>query len=414
MSLLLQILAPELIEMILDTFCEHLAQINCRICSSPRCTCHGDEARKFIDKALPSTYALASLNRTCKHLRQATTWRLYYCPVTRGPQQSWYLARTILTRPELAQLVKFLLVEGGRRPSLQYEKEEIPSEMMQYYRERIAAFDDKYTYLRYIHVPITYSVGKRLAKFGQGVPVDLITSLCPNVENLEYSLPNESYYNAGFLEPGIMFWPGHTSTNTVKNIIIRSGDYWICRDEEMELLLRWAPKLEGIFLSCFHTGIMGRTYENDVRDKSTLQLNFVKVLKIKESRLMEGDLSRLLSLCPNLEEFVYELDIEELEVSGTAEPYVLTLSPMHAARVVHNHLHVKGGRLKRFVVDLTCTVDRLYEYLSAANHGDTYWNHSNMPPSDYYNFVDEESNEILKATEMLAKLGVEFLCDLEV
>ena len=46
---------------------------------------------------------------------------------------------------------------------------------------------------------------------------------------------------------------------------------------------------------------MGRTYENDVRDKSTLQLNFVKVLKIKESRLMEGDISRLLSLCPNLE-----------------------------------------------------------------------------------------------------------------
>ena len=91
----------------------------------------------------------------------------------------------------------------------------------------------------------------------------------------------------------------------------------------------------------------------------------------------KSDFPKLLTLFPNVEELAFERSFIDVP-----------LSPMEVANEIYKHL--TPGSLKKFALDLT-----MDDYL------------------DLHKFrIRGYSDEIPQATEMLAKLGVEFVCKL--
>ena len=362
MTSLVKAMHPELMEMILDEVCGDFIKRNCQHCSSPRCTCHEKTAHGFVHRALPSIYALASLNRTCRYIHELTTRRLYRCPVTEGSQEAWYLARTLFVRPDLAQLVKVLILKESERPGPgpgpRSDDDGVPEEMIQYYEEKIGAAGF------YLHK------GRPCLGGSRGVPIDIVTSLCPSIKHLEatYYLDHDSTF----------FWPRHTSTTTLKNIKIQRDGNCPIRPEEMQELLRWAPNVESITFSCFYVGIMGPEYKD--YDGSALRLRRVKRVEFERSILTKTGLSRVFCIFPNLEDLVFTFRVGHIVV-------FTPLRPIEVAELTLSHL--QPGKLKRFVMDMT------QEARLRGPFGRGY-------PQQY-------RKEIPKATEMLAKVGVEFV-----
>lgn len=369
MSWLLNTMHAELMEMILDEVCKDLVKTNCRRCFSPRCTCRVKSTGLFVYTVFPSVCTLARLNRTCRYLHELTTSRLYGYPVLPSVPASWYLTRTLLARPDLAQSVKFLVI-GGHQARPGPGEKDFPEEVIQYYKERLAPFEHEEDQdIRSIDEPGQNSWKEKLVKCGggEGVPLDLITSLCPNIEHLECR-DNHS-------KP----WLGQASTNKLKSI-----DIWLrvagWPNEPGKVpgqaLLRWAPNLEHITF----TSLMMDHGDYTNYDGSTLQLHGVKRVVTRGSWLRRPDLARsdlakLLTVFPNLEELTLGY-----------WPTGVSLSPVQVADEFHRHL--KPGKLKRFVADLTELV-HLPENLGVRRY-----------------------HEIPQATVMLAELGVEFICKL--
>ncbi|KAK4214943.1 hypothetical protein QBC37DRAFT_420240 [Rhypophila decipiens] len=163
-------------------------------------------------------------NRTCKRLQHLTTRSIYQCPQTKSHQATWYLTRTLLARPDLAAMVEFLVL--GRCEALSTFPTLPPrprsririttpcilppapisqaggvllDEVLSQFRNIFGLeceISCCYDALHHRH-PVCNLPAIRLHN---SAPVDLITSLCPNVEALETD------GNVTLVNPGGVFW----------------------------------------------------------------------------------------------------------------------------------------------------------------------------------------------------------------
>ncbi|KAM7187687.1 hypothetical protein V8F33_011071 [Rhypophila sp. PSN 637] len=228
-------------DMILAHFTRHLIKRECPKCFATRCTCSADDegdASKYETELCiaiaQNVSALAGLNRTCKRLQHLTTRSIYQCPQTKSHQATWYLTRTLLDRPDLAEMVEFLVLGRWEAPStftilpprpnqwgipittpcdlppapIWQGGGVLPDEVLSHFRNRVGLdcepiFCCYRSIFRYEHPAGKLDCSAAL-RLHNSAPLDLITSLCPNLETLETDS------NITVVNPGGVFWTGGT------------------------------------------------------------------------------------------------------------------------------------------------------------------------------------------------------------
>ncbi|KAK0642957.1 hypothetical protein B0T16DRAFT_459152 [Cercophora newfieldiana] len=184
--------------------------------------CSPDYAWDGGDLATPSQ-TLVSLSQSCQVLHDLTAQHLYRHP----EPNNWLLTRTLITRPDLAQLVRRLWLEHD------YDDSDIPPEVSDFYVRRIDEGNTaSNTDTEYYHLDLIKQEGLG------GAPSDVISSLCPNLE--EFSCNNVLSGTPYFWTPNSMM---KLKTVTLCN---EPCDRIGAGLEDFEPLLFAAPNIEEI------------------------------------------------------------------------------------------------------------------------------------------------------------------------
>ncbi|KAM7185675.1 hypothetical protein V8F20_011699 [Naviculisporaceae sp. PSN 640] len=238
-------LPVELFNNIISPWTGHLKRKDCTKCHSIRCTCRdGLDPATWHRIIAENTTMLAALNRTCKSLQARTTRQLYQCPMPRSAQASWYLARTLIEHPDLALLTEFLILGVWTSPR-QWECYEdwcwngdsyrawVPAKHVprrspaQIWEKGGILPEEVVAYFDRLRPNTTHHTkGTDTLKRHSGVPVDLLISLCPNLEVLETDNdvgPVELIDSPGTY--GLRTWkPQQVSFKKLKTLKIWQGD----------------------------------------------------------------------------------------------------------------------------------------------------------------------------------------------
>jgi hypothetical protein len=202
---------------------------------------------------------LAAFSQTCKILYRSSLRHLYNDVST---EQHWLLARTLITRPDLAQLVKTLSL-----PCDWSDEEDIPPEVDDYWERKAEGHSEE----------------NRADPTGM---TDVVSSLCPNLEELDgYNILSGTPY----------FWTPNLLPK-LANVCIYSADdsevtAHFC---ELEPLFRAAPNIKDMQVQRFHD-----VRETDVELTQLMRIDFVW------SCIDAEQLRHLLKMFPNLEELVF-------------------------------------------------------------------------------------------------------------
>ncbi|KAM7199958.1 hypothetical protein V8F33_004132 [Rhypophila sp. PSN 637] len=314
----LEIFPLEIVEMILDEFCHHTRLSPCQTCLSLDCSC------EYIhpSRRPPITTwvrALASLNRTCRRLNELIMARLYRDPTT-ARHSPTLLTRTLIARPDLARLVRFLRVDKG--PSgLSYYGNVTSEEVVDYVVNKIIARRQAWG----LEAQSREDCQAQLGSLEYCASKDVMTSLCTNIEAI---------YSDGILmddpvfplcERGVedsshrtfqrnVFWtPGELAFSKLKMIDLSHTD------EEDGLIGFPMSKFQGL-LGCAALSVqalrlwqpwscdivrvpISMTVQGTV--SATVRLDMVTRIIIDDGLLHFQDLLDLVELCPNVEYFKY-------------------------------------------------------------------------------------------------------------
>ncbi|KAK4039903.1 hypothetical protein C8A01DRAFT_16203 [Parachaetomium inaequale] len=269
----LGILPGELVEAVVTALCVYCSPGEGRCCLNSNCTClDGDPT----DRSRIS--ALASLCLTSRKLNAAATRHLYHVL----PSRKWsLLARTLLARKDLARLAKALRVGFCFSADGSHSSPELDS----YFSEQLGAYldslsSDKRTQIRQ-RLP-----RENLFPESNNAALDIMVSLCPNLETLEAILEYLEVFR--FCPPNSM--------PRLQTVVLSHGD------TEGGIHLR---NLEPLFLAA--PNITSLTlYMVDERGGIQATLEKLTHLDFQCSAFDAATLASVLAACPSLESLKYE------------------------------------------------------------------------------------------------------------
>ncbi|KAM7220396.1 hypothetical protein V8F06_004175 [Rhypophila decipiens] len=386
----LEVFPLEIVLKILDEFCHHTRLSPCQTCLSLNCSCecihpsHKPPITAWVR-------ALASLNRTCRRLNELTTARLYRDP-TAARHSPALLTRTLIARPDLARLVRFLRV--GERAS-DYYGGVISEEVCDYVVNKV--IDRRQA--RGLEARSREDCRAQLGRLGYRycATLDVMTSLCTNIEAVD----GDDILTDDALEPLCerrvedssplpfqtdVFWtPGELAFPKLKMINLSYADteYGFPMSTFQGLLGCAALSVQALRLcqlcSCDIVRVPIRmTMQGTV--SATARLYMVTHIIVDDGVLDFQDLLNLVELCPNVEYFRYTCGGPRVALEGEQ------FGPQHA---VDAALALQGGgqgwkRLKEISLGL--------------------W------ADDFKELWDED--EVPDAERMFAERGIKFTCEI--
>ncbi|KAK4032873.1 hypothetical protein C8A01DRAFT_20123 [Parachaetomium inaequale] len=279
-------LPAELVEAVVTELCIHCSPGVERCCYNSNCYCAN------MDPAdVERIHALTGLCLTSRHLNSIATRHLYHAIDSR----CWLLlGRTRVARPDLALLARTM------RNCWSYGTDQRSCPTMQ---DLYAYFSSKRaTYLETVSEELSEEDWPQESLKGRvdddafwagdnNLPLDILTSLCPNLEALDVSV---SYFHAfRFCTPN--------SLPHLKHVIIAHADTTYGIDlSNIFPLLRAAPNLtRAVFWSVDACG------ELDVT------LPKLTYLHLQNTSISVESLVNILRACPNLETFHYTMGVGE-------------------------------------------------------------------------------------------------------
>ena len=363
----LDVFPMEIIDNIVDQLCRppgHRTSIlqPCHTCIRVACLCY-------------NATELAILARTCRLLNTLATPRLYYFPGVVSSDQGFLLARTLITRPDLARLVKVLHLD-----ELEGITTDVPEEVTEAYMARFHVIDPDSN--RPTDPKLAWDYMKR--DWDYLTPIGLLTSLCPDIESFQSDdlfLPDDR----------LPFWtPGGLNCSKLKTVSIRHWDTEMGFDLiDFEPLLSGARdslcSIQGHMMSgCSETGADDNLANTTER---TGRLVAVTRIALTYSGLSADSLSDLLQLCPNVQELEYEtggaiVNMEE-DQFGPADVAEIVI------RILDGHGNADGEKCK--------PLTSLKRVLIDFRDGDDHW-------------MDNWGTEADAAVRALAERGIEFIC----
>jgi hypothetical protein len=273
-------LPVELVDAILQALCLNCTppeDDGCRTCYSPICHCSAEEPADCSRVA-----ALAALCRTSRQLNSLAIVHLYHRPIC--DSRMALLARTLLARKDLASLVRDL-----RIGEVHFDPSQLDPETAAHFTRQFQAYLDA---LSEDERESATAHSEPLDKNGQFsddayVAVDIMSSLCPNLETLHATL---SYFE-GFRLCAPQSMPH------LRTVALSHADTELGIDLATAItLFRAAPNITRM---TFYMISACSNLADVVLDKVT-HLDF------RNSALSSDALSLILAACPNVETFKYQ------------------------------------------------------------------------------------------------------------
>ncbi|KAL2022207.1 hypothetical protein VTK56DRAFT_5817 [Thermocarpiscus australiensis] len=273
-------LPAEIVDAIVGVLCLHCTPGDVRQCfiESRDCANPGPTEHSRVS-------ALLSLCLTSRQLNSVATRHLYHRPLVR---ERWLLARTLVAREDLA-----LLVRDWHTGNMPLAKElSCPPEVETYFADQYRSWVNRQPEDRALLACNSKDKYDRMIKRSSSFPLDILTSLCPNLETLHAYIGD--YYVSMFFPP--------QSLLRLQNVALRrpySEDYNIHRDlRDFIPLFRAAPNITKIL---FH----------DMRgcDELGLTLDKLTHLNIRDCAFDGVSLANILRACPNLETLEYDMGV---------------------------------------------------------------------------------------------------------
>ncbi|KAG7289930.1 hypothetical protein NEMBOFW57_006307 [Staphylotrichum longicolle] len=232
-----------------------------------------------MDADLAHISALASLCSTSRHLNNIATRHLYHH--VRG-KHWWRLARTLLARKDLAHRIRSM-----RIPSVTgVEEADCPPQVVAYYDSQRKIYLD--AFLGDDRDEAMFHLGDdELYKGGGNIPVEILSSLCPNLETLE----SDIYYFGTF-----RFCAPHSMLHLRSIALSHNDTRYGMSLEHVAPLFRAAPNITHA-LFCMVSSC----------DKLDVTLPKLISLDFRKSTFSGSSLVDILSACPNLKTFRYEM-----------------------------------------------------------------------------------------------------------
>lgn len=296
----LQDLPSEILLRIIESFCLHCTPIpvlQCRsgcLAVSSHCCHRGVAYRCAIED---SSFVLAALCLTSRHLHNLTIRPLYHRPCTKN---WWLLARTLLSRPDLASHVKHLCFpEFFEYPD---SLSDVPDTVLSYYKTNVDAYaatlrpHDADEFWRLL------AMDDPLVDGNTNYPMTILTSLCPAVEHVEGVMMYGAAFE--FCKPGSM---PKLKTLEVVHYDTEGG----IAMSNYQGLFKAAPGLEVVRGNALAFGEEDEEEEEEQgeeeerRPREQVRLEAVREVEFQYTAMGAGELRGLLKACPGMETFVY-------------------------------------------------------------------------------------------------------------
>lgn len=264
-------LSLELVQEIIDQLCLH--------CASPEPWQRINEDVGILkrDRKTDSHIAtLASLCLTSRWLNDIATCHLYHRP---SCAKWWLLARTLITRKDIAQYVKQLNIGDFLSPDTA-----LPREVSEYYIEKLLSHAQGLPEAE--RADFLADKEEKVTSGEINTVVDILTNLCPNLENLDTTI---SYFEVfSFCLP--------QSMATVKSLAVNYEDLECgIRFEDLRAFFLAAPNITAI-----------RCFALETCDGLPFTLDNVTHLDLQHSCISADSLANILRACPRLETLQYE------------------------------------------------------------------------------------------------------------
>ncbi|KAK4151393.1 hypothetical protein C8A00DRAFT_45398 [Chaetomidium leptoderma] len=284
---LLSNLPAELIEDIIQVFClgctaNPLAEDE-RYCYFGNCRCPAYRSAPYHSSRVS---ALASLCLTSRQLNSAATRHLYHRPLG---NKWWLLARTLLARKDLGQMVRDF-------PEKNYDMDgaelNCPPEVGTYFAEYYQAYVDSLPENSFLMESALETLNDVPFRRGENFPLDIITSLCPNLETLSTDV---DYFNV------FRFCPPQSLVR-LRSVTLAHADTEFGMDIGYSVhLFRAAPNIDNLTL-----------YAAARCPDLNLTLDKLTNLNLQPGAFSSNSLHHILAACPNLERFNYEMGYDNV------------------------------------------------------------------------------------------------------
>ncbi|KAK5658122.1 hypothetical protein OQA88_2678 [Cercophora sp. LCS_1] len=274
--------------------------------------------------------ALASVCRTSRRLNQLATWRLYHSLTNFETRDRWrQIARTLIARPDIAQLVKHLILHDTA-PVCQVGEwaggldQSLPPEVNDHFKRLVVQYPEAG------FTPTELS-RRFMAENNLTAQLALMASLCPNLDMLDCNIyPDTNCVEYGFCPPGSM--------QSLHSLRIQFTD---CFLSPFSLrpgfqLLRAAPNIR--FLRIFSA--KGCHIPKDLVLKELTEVDLRMCL------MHEEQFVAFLKMCPNLRRLRYKHYKHDPDWRSAVEG--MGFSPVTAALAVSLH----APNLEYFQLDL--------------------------------------------------------------
>ncbi|KAM7185677.1 hypothetical protein V8F20_011701 [Naviculisporaceae sp. PSN 640] len=401
-SPLKRVMPRELLLMVLDELSPQLLRIDCNMCMIAKCTCWDDTeaitAHRYRILVNENIRALSALSRTCNELRALVTPLLYACPLTPTLQGGWFLARTLIDSPKLAQLVRILMpIHPGLSTERSHNKEP-PPEVMAFCIGRKTlptSLDAPESRISSSHRQVMKTLAKGYDN-NLGIPVDFITSLCPNLEDLCIRRAPSPYGARWSCIRPWAFWGDGMTFPKLKRV---SVDMWranqLFGERQYLPLLRRIPNLESLhILKC------NAEAEHSESAMPGLVLHKLRFLELGTVYRGEERLDKILPMMPNIEQLVINYEVSLLEPPDDLDwdNPPITPVPLFPKMAVHYiaRNRDRASKLRKF------TVNYMLPFNSWRSRCSNTWVEE-MPADEVFQRCRDELDE---ATEMLAQLGI--------
>ncbi|KAM7217132.1 hypothetical protein V8F06_007531 [Rhypophila decipiens] len=310
----------------------------CERCFARRCTCDGDwDADHLPDRRRD----LAHLTRTCKLLQNVATRHLYRWPGARF--NPLLLAQTLMSRPDLAQMVELLNLEYLTYPCESRIDDFVkpgqdghsPHHPLRW-RFDLLQPDVQESLIKHIcpHIyPGRFSDERTIGYFVMEKPwymMEFLISLCTNVDRIESVMIPDSHSTSRLLR--------HRSFPNLKSIKISTGTRGTPSPRQAACWLASAAlELECIEIHTDNLAVHEGNMKSSSSDRPSL-LPRVKRLIFNgcSTKLM----AKWMKYCDQSLEEVHYISLMSDEVTSSAQSYISTLGGL-AEQILAHHPNIK-------------------------------------------------------------------------